>query len=353
MNWAEFQYAAYTLTEDEVKAMSRKVMQTYRDAIKSLSDQLQAVYATLAGVDPKEYYNTMIKYDRLKNLLASVRAEYIAYSKTAQRYIEASSYISFSNVYYRKLYAAAWTGQEITVGIIPPKLAELAIYGIEKQKDNLRQYIIDKYGSPGNYQPKAGTFLSFIKANRINEINKIESAITQGLLQGKTYPEMVKSLKKVIGQELVKNGKVNITGAKYNALRIIRTESNRTMNAGSYAATKYLDSQGIEVKRMMVSTLDTRTRAQSASIDGQTVGVDEPFKYPNGATAMYPGTTGNPAYDINDRETVIDIIPGLEPVARIGRNPVTGENEVLSMKDFSTWAKDNGLKKNVYGEYYG
>jgi hypothetical protein len=85
-------------------------------------------------------------------------------------------------------------------------------------------------------------------------------------------------------------------------------------------------------------------------MDGQRVGVDEPFTYPNGVKAFTPGTTGIAKYDINDRETVIDIIDGESPKIRRGRNPITGENEVFSYKSFSSWAKENGLTKNKYGE---
>lgn len=339
------------MTSDEVRALSRKVIQSYRDAMKTLSVQVKDMYSQLAGVDPKDYYNTLIKYNRLKTLLESVKASYIDYSKQAQRYIEAASYVAMENTYYRQMYVLSWAG-ELTVGALPPQLAELTIYGTDKSWKAITQKIIDKYGSLANYKPKAGTLMSFIAKNRTNEINKIQSVITSGLLRGQSYPQMEKALRKIIGEEMKVAGKINITGAKYNGLRILRTETNRTMNAGHYAASKYADSQGLEIKRRMVATLDSRTRNQSAYMDGKEVGIDEPFTYPNGATAIYPGSTGVAAYDINDRETVIDIVPGFEPVARLGRNPVTGENEVLSNKYFDEWAKSNGLRKNVYGEIY-
>jgi hypothetical protein len=71
---------------------------------------------------------------------------------------------------------------------------------------------------------------------------------------------------------------------------------------------------------------------------------------------MTPGTTGNPSYDINDREGVGDLVNGEEPSIRRGRNPVknpkTGkyETEVFSYKTFDQWAKDNNLTKNKYGQ---
>ena len=85
-----------------------------------------------------------------------------------------------------------------------------------------------------------------------------------------------------IGNEFTKDGVLSLSGAKASAQRIIRTETNRTMNQGSYAQSKYADSQGIEIERMLSAVLDARTRPQSASMDGQKRAVDKPFTYPDG-----------------------------------------------------------------------
>jgi len=192
--------------------------------------------------------------------------------------------------------------------------------------------------------------LELLKQNQVKELAKISNTITQGLLQGKGYIKLVEDLKNIIGVTAIKNGEITASGAKANAMRIIRTESNRTMNAGHYANSKYLDSVGVKVVRRIVSVLDNATRGQSARMDGQEVGVDEPFKYPGGVTAMYPGNTGVAKYDINDRERTINIIEGNEPEIRTGRNPVTGRSETFSYQDFDSWRKENGLIKNKYGE---
>jgi hypothetical protein len=46
----------------------------------------------------------------------------------------------------------------------------------------------------------------------------------------------------------------------------------------------------------------------------------------------------------------VDIINDEPITIRRGRNPKTGKNEVFSFKDFGEFAKDNGLKKNKYGQ---
>jgi hypothetical protein len=290
-----------------------------------------------------------MKFNRLQKLQDEVKALYNTYSNKAGLITENISFVGFSNSYYISQYAASWMGS-FPIGILPYNLAEFAVYGMADSWKSITKSMEDIYGDASLYKAKSSTLLELLTQNKNKELLKIQNVITQGLLQGKGYVKLVEDIKNIIGVTAIKNGEITATGAKSNAMRIIRTESNRTMNAGHYANSKYLDSIGLDVKRRLVSVLDNRTRGQSARMDGQEVGVDEPFKYPGGATAMYPGNTGIAAYDINDRESVIDIIDGNEPEIRLGRNPVTGENETFSYKNFDEWRKENKLIKNKYGE---
>ena len=93
----------------------------------------------------------------------------------------------------------------------------------------------------------------------------------------------------------------------------------------------------------LCSAIHMRTRQQSASMDGQLADVNDEFHYPNGAVSKFPGGSGVAAYDINERCNTISIIPGQSPLLRRGKNPVTGETEVMSYKDFPEWADENDL----------
>lgn len=350
MSWEKFQEDAYKLTQQEVKKLSRVVKQNYRDAIKSIDEQLKEVYAKiLSDVSPDNYYNEMIKRDRLENLLKQIKKDYNKSSLLAANNIKKAISLSFSNTYYRKVYASQWLVEKNVFGLLPQKLINLTVLGTNEAWKNITQAIKNKYGSMTLYTPQQGTLSSLLVKNRSQEIRKIQSAIVQRLIGGKSYSETTNAIRDIIGREF-KDGRV--TGSKANALRIIRTETNRTQNAGSYAASKNLQDNGIEAKRRVIATLDNVTRAQSVytEMHNKSIGIDEAIKYPGGVTAIIPGTTGEAKYDINDRESVIDLIGDFEPSIRIGRNPVTGKNEYFEYKDFDTWAKDNGLTKNIYGE---
>jgi len=93
-----------------------------------------------------------------------------------------------------------------------------------------------------------------------------------------------------------------------------------------------------------------RTRPQSAQVDGRMENDDGFFKYPGGALVKIPGNSGVPGWDINDRESVINIIDGVPPTTRRARDPVTGETDIISFRSFDEWAKENGLTRNRYGQ---
>jgi len=351
MSWETFQDDAFNLTEDEVKGFNRKVIKQYRLAIKSIESQLDDVYANiLSGVAPEDYINEMIKYNRLQSLLNQVKEDYTGYSRSAGVNTRQSISLAFSNVYYRKAYTTTWLVSNYTPTILPKDLIELTTRSTKTAWDKITKDMVKKYGKKASYISREGTLTNLLTNNRVKEIAQIQSAITQGMVSGRPKADTIKIIKNIIGQEIRKNGKLTLTGAKASATRILRTETNRTMNMGSYAQSKVADDEGIKIEREIVSTLDNRTRAQSASMDGQRRGIDEPFTYPNGAQALAPGTTGIKKYDVNDREAVIDIVNDESPKIRRGRNPETGKNEVFEYTTFDKWAKENNLTKNKYGE---
>lgn len=353
MNWSNFQEEAFNITRKEVRMLNKQVLDEYRKAIKDIEQRLEKVYSKiLQGVSPEDYYNVMIKRNRLEKLIKDIREKYTVSSKKAGVLTRIIASLSFSNTYYRRAYNMQWLEPKYKVKAIPKSLLELSILGTSKAWEKITESIQNKFGDKKIYIPRVGTLSSLLSNNRAKEIAQIQSAIAQAIINGDSRRDMHKVIQNIIGRELKKDGKIALTGAKASASRIIRTETNRIMNLGAYAQAFEASSQGVNVKRELASVLDNRTRAQSASMDGQRREINKPFTYPGGIKAMTPGTTGVKKYDINDRETVITIVNDESPQIRTGRNPETGENEVFEYKSFGDWAKEQGLKKNIYGEYY-
>jgi len=85
----------------------------------------------------------------------------------------------------------------------------------------------------------------------------------------------------------------------YRAETIARTESQRAMSQGREEALQQtLEQADIgrdAVERVWHATRDNRTRDAHRAMDGQTVGMDEPFEDGDGNELMYPGDPDAPA----------------------------------------------------------
>lgn len=162
---------------------------------------------------------------------------------------------------------------------------------------------------------------------------KVKEVINQAIIKGDGIKEVTKILKAVLG-------------AGYNkARRIARTEIHRIMEQAAQDQFKYArDTLKIDLRKMLVSTLDTRTRPQSAQMDGDISNENGEFLYPDGRWHI-PGNTGNAKWDVNDRERSIEIIEDYGPIIRR-----TKEDGVIPYENFEKWATDKGITHNIYGE---
>jgi HK97 family phage portal protein len=93
--------------------------------------------------------------------------------------------------------------------------------------------------------------------------------------------------------------------SQHRAVTIARTEVVGSSNFGTWNA--YKQSKAVE-KKQWVSTLDDRVRDQHLEMNGVVTALDQPFKMPDGAEAMYPGETGVAHHDINERCTIVAVV---------------------------------------------
>lgn len=114
----------------------------------------------------------------------------------------------------------------------------------------------------------------------------IQSAITQGILQGKSIPDIAKNLQRVTGMD------------ENAAIRNARTAMTGAQNAGRLDSMKRAAARGIGVKKGWLATLDHVTRDSHVDLDGEVVELDKMFS--NGL--MYPGdASGRPEEVYNCR----------------------------------------------------
>ncbi|MBR1445488.1 MAG: minor capsid protein [Alloprevotella sp.] len=126
---------------------------------------------------------------------------------------------------------------------------------------------------------------------------KFQSAITQGILQGESIPNIVKRTDAIFNSN------------RKAAVRAARTATTSAENAGRASSYERAERMGIKMVQEWMATLDDRTRDSHAMMDGERVEVGERFS--NGL--LYPGDpTGDPAEVWNCRCTMRAVVEGYE-----------------------------------------
>ena len=105
---------------------------------------------------------------------------------------------------------------------------------------------------------------------------KFTSAITQGVLQGESIPNITKRVQSVVNMDA------------NSARRAARTATTAAENAGRVSSYRRADRMGIPLLQEWMATPDDRTRPSHRDADGQQVEVGEFFDV-GGAKMEYPG----------------------------------------------------------------
>ena len=120
-----------------------------------------------------------------------------------------------------------------------------------------------------------GFNIDFLKVEIMREISR-------GIAQELSYQEIARNLS-------------NTTNVDYNkSLRIAKTEGHRIQQEATFNVQQRAIQRGASVVKQWDSTLDGRTRPSHQAVDGEIVGVNEPFS--NGL--MYPGDPNGSASEV-------------------------------------------------------
>lgn len=146
--------------------------------------------------------------------------------------------------------------------------------------------------------------------NRIVNITKtqrenISDIVRSGFDEGKRGPEIAGAIENHYDEELIPN----------RAETIGRTEMGIASNRSTLDVHQ---TSGVVKKREWVAQLDSSTRGAHAELDGQVVGINEPFTTSGGAEAMAPMLFGIAGLDINCRcATVAKVPTRIAPDSRV------------------------------------
>lgn len=154
---------------------------------------------------------------------------------------------------------------------------------------------------------------------------KIRETIAAGLLQGKPMKNVAADLSRV--------ARMNCDSALLHA----QTAVTGAENAGRQAGFKRAEELGIEFERVWIATLDSHTRDSHRRLDGQRVGVNEPFRSMYGEI-MYPGDPHADSRDVWRCRCSVGVRVKGASAGHRRVNSKTGE--VISYKSYLEWERE-------------
>ena len=333
MTYNEMQIAKQAATDLTINSIEREVFNAFRTKRDSVLEVLKTNYAKyLVGVPNSDYYSTLSLYNRLQTMEKEIRGIYINLSKETSKSIINGQFELFDDAYYRSQYSTVFFQDSIGVDLgfstVNPLVREASITGDAKLLAKIRDMRLRKLAQ-GMIPPTGTTLSSLLASNNIVGLTKVIKTVKQGLISGDSYSKQVIKVKKVF------DGNVS------NASRVIRSEGNRNLNAGSYLYSEELKEK-VDTRRKWLATLDSNTRDSHQALDGQFEDKDGLWHI-GSDSARYPGDFSEAENSIRCRCTTIDVVEGLEPTLRRGVNPVTGKSDIGSYNDYPRWKKDKGI----------
>ena len=276
-----------TLSQNEalnVKAVGRleknaakRVLKNYKLALDDIRSSMGKLYERYAK-DGVLTYAEMTKYNRLKSMHDNIIKQMGPIFTKNSKIIKTLSADAYEASYYRNGWAITQeAGADMNWGLLHPEAVKAAVQN-----------------------PISGLTLDGLTLEqRRRTLLGINRAVTQGLVQGESYPDMVKRVKGFLGQDAAR------------AMTVVRTEGQRAMVEGQIAAGENAERLGIKTRKIWDATLDGRTRPSHGALDGAEANEDGLFNTEVGMVRG-PLQSGDPAFDINCRCRVTYEVVGYE-----------------------------------------
>lgn len=286
-------------TEEVLKEIEKKIKKEYKQANKEIEEKLN------------NYLEAFEKRDKEKRLLlkkGEITKE--AYDNwRTQQILIGDKWQGMLDVLSEDYLNADKIARSIVNGYMPEVYAlnhNYATYEVEKGT-NLntsyslynRQTVERLVRDNPDLLPKSNNIEELIRGKKVKRWNsqKINSAVTQAILQGEAIPKVAKRLR-------------NVTDMDYRAsIRNARTMITSAQNGGRLDAYKRAENMGIETYKQWLAIHDNRTRHQHRLLDRQIQPVDKPFVV-DGEEIMFPADSTAPPYLVyNCRCTMKAVFP--------------------------------------------
>lgn len=275
--------------DQELKKLEKRLAREYRQAYSDIAKKCDKYFAKFEEQDKKKKatlsHDDYIKW-RQNKMLTGKRW-------TALRDSLAKDYTNVNQIAARMI-------REDNIGVMTDAFNH-GTYEVEKISGIDTNFTIYNRDSVENIIKNEPDLLpvdpNIPKDLRWNK-SKVNSAIIQGILQGKPIKDVAKQLESVT--DMNKNA----------AIRNARTMNTYARNVGRLKSYERADKLGVKTRKMWLATLDGRTRHSHRMMDREIVELDEAFS--NGL--MEPGNPdGKPEEVYNCRCRMIGVPQGVNP----------------------------------------
>lgn len=316
----------YDLTEKELKALEKRIYDSYKEAYDGLTDIIREYFAKFADrdssekarLDAGEITEEQYRQWRLAQIGRGKRFETLR-DKVAERMTNANAaavaYVNDATpgIYSLNRNFAAYTIEQVTGDVGFDLWDEQTVKRLIVEQPELMPYY------PPKRALKRGIDLAWGK-------KQITASVTSSILQGKSIKHMADDLQSRI-----------VAMNRDSAIRTARTAVTGAQNAGRMDSYFAAEKVGIKCRKEWMATLDGRTRHSHAMLDGEVVDNDK--KFSNGC--RFPGDPqGRPEEIYNCRCTLVSVIEGIDTAGgqRRARNPETGKSELIENMTYAEWA---------------
>lgn len=267
----------HQLTEKELATLEKRIAKVYREARDDLNKTIKSYFESFRKrdedmkkkVESGEVAEEHYKQWRLNQIGRGKRFEDLR-DRMAERYTKANEMaLAYVNDETPSIYSlnrnyAAYTIEQVSGDVGFTLWDESTVRRLILENPDLMPFY------PEAKALKRGIDLAWGK-------KQITSAVTSGILQGKSIGKISKDLQTRIPE-------MN----RASAVRAARTAVTGAQNAGRMDSYEAAAKMGIKVRKRWVATKDNRTRHSHQMLDGKTVDWDEPFSSELGEI-RYPG----------------------------------------------------------------
>lgn len=309
---------------------SKELIASYKTALVDVRSKLADLYSTFMTLEEptKAQLTQFMRLSNIEQGIVDIMKPYLTANETL---LKDMSVLGVDNGFFNNAWAVDQaTGVRQSWGLVDDASVRAAA-GIGGDSTELAGLLTAKEIT-NHKKLLDNAFTNYTK----DTAKWISQDIRQGIIQGESVPNIAKRLR---GSAITKS---------YNSSMVIaRTETLRSTGIGNQIAYDQARDSGAQIVETWDATLDDRTRASHAEADG---------KLKDNITGMYsvfggeypgPRRTGIASEDINCRCMSVGELTGLSPELKALRDEGTEPYQ-----SFETWATNNGINTNRFGDKY-